>query len=275
MILVYLLLILATPLSAADLWKGKEYAQNSESQRVSAVAFLEKLSLEGNEKILDVGCGDGKITAEIARILPRGYAVGVDISPSMIQTAKTTFADRENVHFVIRNAAELNYVNQFDIITSFRVMFWVLEQEKALRSMYTALKDGGKVCIQMPTGLPAPLLEAIQLTTSQDAWKTYFAGFNPPWRFYQPDEYRALLLRAQLTPKRIEVVHKEEYFPSRAAFHGFIRQWLPYLWPLPEHLKDKFLSQVIDLYLQKTGTSPNGKVPFFLDHLEVEAVKNP
>ena len=274
MILIYLLLLLITPLAASDLWKGKEYAQNSESQRISATAFLEKLSLEGNEKILDVGCGDGKITAEIARVVPRGYAVGVDISPSMIQTAKAAFASRENVHFVIRNATELNYVNQFDIITSFRVMFWVLEQEKALRSMYIALKDGGKVCIQMPTGLPPLLLEAIIVTTSQDAWKNYFAGFNPPWRFYKPDEYRALLIKAQLTPKRIEVVHKEEYFPSRTAFQGFTRQWLPYLRPLPEHLKDKFLSEVIDLYLQKTGTPSDGMVPFFLDHLEIEAVKS-
>lgn len=258
---------------AVDPWKGKEYAQNSESQRASAVAFLSKLSLEGNEKILDVGCGDGKITAEIARVLPRGYAVGVDISPSMIQTAKAAFAGRENVHFVIRNATELNYVNQFDIITSFRVMFWVLQQEKALRSMHSALKENGRICIQMPTGLPERLLEAIQTTIAKDSWKSYFIDFQPPWRFYQIEEYRALLMKTKFEPKRIEVVRREETFPSRIAFHGFLRPWLPYLWPLPESMKDKFLAEVIDLYLQKIGTTADEKVPFLLHHLEVEAVK--
>ncbi|MBS0615810.1 MAG: methyltransferase domain-containing protein [Verrucomicrobia bacterium] len=265
--------MLISPLLATDPWKGNEYAQNSESQRASAVAFLSKLSLEGNEKILDVGCGDGKITAEVARALPRGYAVGVDISPSMIQTAKSAFAGRENVHFVIRDATQLNYVNQFDIITSFRVMFWVLEQEKALRSMHTALKEGGKVCIQMPTGLPEPLMEAIKLATNKDPWKPYFVGFHPPWRFYQVEEYRSLLQKAQFEPKRLEVVRKEELFSSRAAFHGFIRQWLPHVWPLGENMKDKFLSEVIDIYLQKTPLTTDGQVPFFTDHLEVEAVK--
>jgi len=67
-----------------DRWSGQQYRENSDPQKRFALKGLERLALLGNEIVLDVGCGDGRITAEIARRVPAGRAVGIDASPSMI-----------------------------------------------------------------------------------------------------------------------------------------------------------------------------------------------
>lgn len=260
-------------LASQDPWKGEEYAKNSESQKSSADDFLQGMQFQGITAILDVGCGDGKITAAMARAIPQGSVIGVDISPSMIETAKTSFSASKNLTFQVQDAAKLDFKEQFDLITSFTVMQWVLEQSQALQCFERALKPGGKLWIQMPTDLPVAMKEALKQTLSSEKWKSYFVQFKAPWRFYQPDEYQSLLIDAKLHPTRLNVVTKHEKFPSRTAFHGFLKQWFPYLRPLPADQKDAFLTNLLDHYLTILPSDDEGRVSFIVDRLEVEAMK--
>jgi trans-aconitate 2-methyltransferase len=70
-------------------WNARDYYRQSSLQHVMAEEELGLLTLEGTECILDVGCGDGKITAEIATRLPRGSVLGVDPSHEMIAFASS------------------------------------------------------------------------------------------------------------------------------------------------------------------------------------------
>lgn len=264
--------VAAAPL-CADAWKGEEYRKNSESQRSSAEDFMQRVKLKGGEAILDVGCGDGKITAAMAKAVSRGSVVGIDISPSMIRAAKSGFANCANLSFAVQDAAKINYDNQFDLITSFTVMQWVLDQSEALERFRRALKPRGRLWIQIPMGLPSAMQQALEKTVSSQKWKSSFADFSAAWRFYQPDEYTKLLLDAQLTPVRVEVVTKHEHFPSRAAFQGFLKQWFPYLRPLAPEQKEAFLTELVDRYLQILPVNEEGKVSFIVDRLEVDATK--
>lgn len=270
---IFTVLFLICSLYAEDPWKGDEYAKNSESQKSSAEDFICGVHLEGASAILDVGCGDGKITATMAHALPNSEVVGVDISPSMIDFAKLAFPNVSNLAFHVCSAAKINYSERFDLITSFTVMQWVLEQKQALDCFARALKPGGRVCIQMPTGLPKAMEQALQKVITSDKWKSYFSGFTVPWKFYQPEEYRTLLVNAHFSPIRLETATKHERFLSRAAFHGFLRQWFPYLRPLPTDLKDAFLTELLDLYVQILPVDENGRVSFIVTRLEVEAKK--
>ncbi len=258
----------------SDPWKGEEYAKNSESQKASAENFLKEVQFKGAESILDVGCGDGKITAAMAKAVPSGSVIGVDISSSMIQAARNAFPNQKNLSFYVADAAKIDDHEKFDLITSFTVMQWVLEQKTALQGFEKALKPGGKLWIQMPTGLPKPMQQALEKTISSKRWKSYFTQFSPPWRFYQPEEYRTLLIQAHLAPIRLDVVAKHEYFPSRAVFHGFLKQWFPYLRPLPADQKDAFLNELLDQYLALLPPDGQGRVSFVVDRLEVEAIKH-
>jgi len=166
-----LLACLSISVFAQDPWKGGEYAKNSESQKSSADDFLKATQLQGVDAILDVGCGDGKVTAALARAIPQGSVIGVDVSPSMIETAKIFTS--KNLTFQVQDAAQLDFDSQFDLITSFTVMQWVLEQSQALQCFEKALKPGGKLWIQMPIGLPMAMHQALEISKSLNQGPLY------------------------------------------------------------------------------------------------------
>jgi trans-aconitate 2-methyltransferase len=68
-------------------WNAADYAANSAAQQIWARELIAQLRLRGDEHILDVGCGDGKVTAELARAVPKGSVTGIDASPEMIAFA--------------------------------------------------------------------------------------------------------------------------------------------------------------------------------------------
>jgi trans-aconitate 2-methyltransferase len=102
---------LKSPRPAAT-WNAAEYAANSAVQQSWAREVIARLHLRGDEHVLDVGCGDGKVTAEIARAVPRGLVTGIDASAEMIAFAKKTFpkADISNLKFQICDAREIQSI---------------------------------------------------------------------------------------------------------------------------------------------------------------------
>lgn len=132
-------------LTAQDYWKAEEYYQNSSSQKDAATDLMKHVKMRGNESILDVGCGDGKITAEIANKVPQGSVIGVDISPSMIDFAQATFPQKHypNLKFLFKNAENLDYKEEFDIVFSFTTLMWIQNHQAFLEGAYHSLKPSG------------------------------------------------------------------------------------------------------------------------------------
>src|ERR1035438_5933679 len=87
-------------------WNAADYAANSAAQHGWARELIARLALRGDEQVLDVGCGDGKVTAEIARVLKSGGITGIDSSRQMIEFARKTFpqAKHPNLNFQVMDA---------------------------------------------------------------------------------------------------------------------------------------------------------------------------
>lgn len=95
-------------------WNAADYAANSAVQQSWARELIARLPLRGSENVLDVGCGDGKVTAEIARSAPQGRILGVDASPEMIAFAQATFppAAAANLKFQICDARKIGSLGE-------------------------------------------------------------------------------------------------------------------------------------------------------------------
>ena len=138
-------------------WNAADYAANSTVQQTWARELIARLKLGGDEHILDVGCGDGKVTAEIARALPRGSVTGMDASPQMIEFAKKTFPASAfpNMRFRVMDARKIKFDRQFDFSSNQNIFPSIVERlrgtpvrlEEKFRSIPAALLtrsvDGG------------------------------------------------------------------------------------------------------------------------------------
>ena len=76
-------------------WNAKDYSKSSAEQEKWAQELISKLKLMGTERVLDIGCGDGKVTAAIASHLPKGFVLGIDSSEEMIVFAQKAFVTEE------------------------------------------------------------------------------------------------------------------------------------------------------------------------------------
>lgn len=258
-----------------DHWKAEEYYQNSSSQKNAAADLMKYVIIKENEKILDVGCGDGKITAEIATRVPNGSVVGVDVSPAMIEFAKGAFPQKNfpNLQFLLKDAQKLDFENEFDTIFSFTTLQWIQNHDAFLEGAYNGLKSGGTLAVTMPMGLPSTLEQAVTELIALPEWSSYFIGFSTGWNFVDDVQYEKLLGSHQFTLLRLAIVPQKDIFPSREVFEKFISQWFPYLRPLPQNLKVAFLTQVIDRFLELESPFSNGEVHFKIRRLEVVVSK--
>ncbi|CAM4003927.1 methyltransferase domain-containing protein [Lederbergia lenta] len=98
--------------------------------------------------VLDVGCGTGAITSGIAEVVgPRGRVIGIDNNQDLILKARHLYKDNPIISFEIGDIYQLPYQNEFDIVTSARVLQWLSRPKAALQQMVQAVKNNGSVLI--------------------------------------------------------------------------------------------------------------------------------
>ena len=90
-----------------DLWNGKQYKENSSPQENSATDIIDSISFHEGADILDVGCGDGKVTQKFCSLIPKGHVYGLDTSASMLEEAKKATSHRDNISFFEGSAENL------------------------------------------------------------------------------------------------------------------------------------------------------------------------
>jgi trans-aconitate 2-methyltransferase len=122
-------------------WNAPEYARLSALQAAMGEEALALLELKGNERILDIGCGNGKITREIAARVPQGSVLGVDASADMIAFAASHLDGAPNLEFLVADVRHLPFQHEFDLVVSFNALHWIPEQGQALDSIRSAMKS--------------------------------------------------------------------------------------------------------------------------------------
>jgi len=259
-------------------WNAQDYAQNSQAQQQWANELIALLQLTGDETVLDLGCGDGKVTAEIAGIVDRGTVVGIDNSAAMIALAKRRYPGQQhpNLSFRVMDAGNLSFAECFDLVFSNAVLHWLKQHQPVIDGLYRSLKTGGKILLRMGgKGDAAGMRAAIERARDSARWSQYFIGFEFPYTFLGGDEFRVMLETAGFTVKGLELVAKDMAHEGRAGLAGWVRTtWLPYTQRLPEDLRESFIEAVCSSYLDQVPLYADGKAHVAMVLLEVEAEKS-
>lgn len=258
-------------------WNPSDYANYSEEQLNWAIELIGKLNLSGSESLLDIGCGDGRVSALIASRLPYGQVVAIDSSLEMVVQAREKFPPtrHSNLEFQHLDAQILNFKSRFDLVFSNAVLHWIEDHPNVLKRVERSLCQFGRLLFQMGgTGNAAGMVAAFDRVITNSKWSQYFGGFNFPYWFYGQEEYGYWLNQTGLELVRVELIPKEMKHKGKDGLTGWLRTtWLPYTERIPEILRERFLEEVVFAYLEEHPLNEHGDAIVKMVRLEVEAFK--
>jgi trans-aconitate 2-methyltransferase len=178
-------------------WNAERYHHISSPQQAWGRRILERLPLDGHERVLDLGCGTGRITGELAARVPRGRVVALDRSPSMLATARDWLRQRAPAVAIVQaDGASLPFNRAFDAVFSGATFHWIHDHSALFRSIVTALKPGGRLVAQCGGGPNLSLLFGRAARLMQDPrFAQYFEEWVEP-TYYSDAESAARRMRA-------------------------------------------------------------------------------
>jgi len=259
-------------------WNAADYAANSVVQQTWARELIAKLNLRGDENILDVGCGDGKVTAELARNLPAGSATGIDASPPMIAFAQPAFPANKfpNLKFHVMDARKIKFVRQFDLIFSNAALHWVDDHPAILRGAAAVLKSGGRLVVSCGgRGNAQEVFLALRPEMRLKRWREFFRRIPKPYFFYSPADYEKWLPKFGFKINALKLMPKDATYAGVDGFAMWLRTtWLPYVQRVPGNLGEEFIAAVTQRYVLKHPPDDAGRIHVRMVRLEIDAVKN-
>lgn len=258
-------------------WNPEDYAEHSSAQYKWGKELLDVLSLNGTERLLDIGCGDGKITELISKKLKSGKVVGIDSSKDMIRFARQKYTNDkfENLSFEVRDARNLGFEEEFDVIYSNAALHWIKDQECVLKEAFKSLNKGGKILFQMGgKGNLEEMISIITNTLKGGKWNQYFSDFENPFYFYSDSEYSAFLNKTHFHIDSVELIPRIMIHDNVNSLAGWIRTtWHPFLSRVPHNLKMELINDIVNAFLMKYPLDCSGRTNIKMVRLQVQAHK--
>lgn len=268
--MILLFCFLFTSLFGQGVNDAGTYHKNSAQQQHLAEHIMARIPWEGSEWVLDVGCGDGKITAQIAAKVPSGGAIGMDISPSMVSFAKANYP-LPNLDFIEGDAATLSFDRQFDVVVSFSTLHWVRDQAGALQGIARALKPGGKAYLQTYGKAPMNVVAVCEKLIYSEEWQEHFPAYQPQRVYFTPGEYQDLLSVAGFQEAALQSYWYEYTLPDREAAYKYTRPLMPFINHLSQEEQRQFVNEFLDEFIKLAKPTEDGSIIFRYLILEVVA----
>lgn len=232
---------------------GEKYEKASSFQKEWGAKLIAELALKGDESVLDLGCGDGGLTAQLAELVPNGEVVGLDASEGMIVAAR--MKERENLSFRRLDIDDLDYVDRFDVVFSNASLHWVKDHKRLLENIGRSLREGGRVRLNFAGDGNCPhLIAVLREAMALERFAAYFSGFEWPWYMPALDEYKASAKSSGLNDVRVWGEKGDLYFDDVEAMIRWLDQpcLVPFLACIPEKDKEPFRSYVVRRMIEET-----------------------
>ena len=175
-----------------DHWNAKFYDNNHAFVAQYGKGLIDLLSPQSKEKILDLGCGTGDVTATIYQQVDGIELIGVDSSANMVERAKVKYP---HIDFQVADAINLPFDDEFDAIFSNAVLHWIKTPEMVLQNIYKSLKKNGRFVAEFGgkdnvKGIMNGLIQQFELLNIP------FPEEKFPWYFPSIAEYTTLMEQA-------------------------------------------------------------------------------
>ena len=220
--------------ASSQTWDAANYADNARFVSDLGAPVLDLLAPRPDERILDIGCGDGALTQKI--VDAGSTVVAIDHSPSQVEAARKLGLDAH-----VMEATHLIYADEFDGVFSNAALHWVKPPEAVVAGVARALRSGGRFVGEFGGAGNVGRIKAA-LIAALDARGLDGEGANP-WYFPTPAEYTSLLEAHGF------VVDSAVLIPRPTPLPGRMADWIKtlaqdFVAPVPQAEQDEFLRGV-------------------------------
>lgn len=226
---------------------GKKYQESSAHQKEWGTRLIVELKLRGDERVLDLGCGDGVLTALLAELVPNGGVIGMDASLGMIETAQKHQVN--NLRFLQADIRELPFANEFDVIFSNAALHWIKDHRPLLNQGYNALRRGGMIRFNFGgEGNCINFLKIIREAIVHTRFSKYFVNLEWPWYMPGVKEYESLMAETRFRDVQVWLENADRFFPDAETMIKWVDQpsLVPFMTAVDEIDKTAFRQWVVD-----------------------------
>jgi trans-aconitate 2-methyltransferase len=249
-------------------WNAKSYHNVSTPHLTWGAAVLARLDLHGDETAIDVGCGTGRLTAELLERLPDGHVIALDRSRNMLDQAEVflgpQFGDR--VSYVEADLTVVEpgeFARDLDLVFSTATFHWLPDHDRLFRWIHSILKPHGWLVAQCGGGPNLARLRArLAALSATPRFAPSFEGWPGPWNFASDTETAERLARAGFDAIETGLIYAPAVMAGAAAYREFIETvvFSQHLIRLPDAAsRDRFLDTLTD-------QAANDETPFELDY---------
>lgn len=242
-------------------WSPQDYQNHAAFVPELGLPLLGWLAPSPGERILDLGCGDGTLTAQI--VATGAEVTGVDSSPAMVEAARQRGIDAH-----VGDATRLPYEAEFDAVFSNAALHWVLQADAALHGIACALKPGGRFVAELGGYLNVAAIAV--------AFRAVFAARRLPlvwpWDLPTPDEYAVKARAAGLSIVEIALVPRPTPLPT--GIEGWLTTFCGSIFStVPQGDREKVTQEIVDL-LRPSLCDSSGNWTADYVRLRVKATKS-
>lgn len=211
-------------------WDAERYHELSDPQFAWGLRVLERVELRGDERVLDAGCGTGRLTAVLRSRVPQGRVTALDLSERMVGVARGTLRAAPSsahapppVDVLCADLLALPFARSFDLVFSTATFHWVLDHERLFGELSTVLAPGGRLTAQCGGGpnLARTLQRAIA-AVGVEPFAPHFRDWRPRWQFAMPDVTSERLARAGFTDVRCWLEETPVAFDHAEGHRAFL-----------------------------------------------------
>ena len=225
-------------------WDAGTYDRISDPQWSWALEQLERLELNGDEVIVDAGCGSGRVTAELLARVPHGRVYAVDVAPSMVAHTRERLGDQVTAY--CQDLTELELPEPVDVAFSNATFHWIHDHDALFAALYAALKPGGRLLAQCGgLGNIDAFRRLADGVTAESAFADYFADWRGPWNYADAPETVERLQRAGFADARAWLEPRDVVLADPGPFVQTVCL-VRHLDPLPEDVRGPFVDRVLE-----------------------------
>jgi len=238
-------------------WDARAYHAVAAPQTSWGEAVLARLELDGGERVIDAGCGSGRLTAALLDRLPRGRVLALDRSRNMLEVARTNLRPvyGRRVTFVRAALPDVPVAGWADVVFSTATFHWIADHPALFANLRIALRPGGRLHAQCGGGPNLAHARALAADVmARPRFAPWFAGWAGPWEYATAEETATRLDRAGFVDVATEVVAAPTTLATDADYRAFVTTVIyhPHLARLPDALRGPFIDEVTTLAAAET-----------------------